>query len=193
MGRISQLKTEDEMSKTTIGKVLFTQEQIEQRAKEIAAQIDKDYEGEDLILLGTLKGSVPWLVDIMKYTKKDFKLDFISASSYGSSTSSSGVVKIKFDPDINMYNSHILVVEDIVDSGNTLKYLMNKLEERGPKSVRVCTMLNKESRRTADFHADYVGFEVEDLFVVGYGLDYDQRLRGLPYISYLEEDDVEAL
>ena len=181
------------MSKTTIGKVLFTQEQIEQRAKEIAAQIDKDYEGEDLILLGTLKGSVPWLVDIMKYTKKDFKLDFISASSYGSSTSSSGVVKIKFDPDINMYNSHILVVEDIVDSGNTLKYLMNKLEERGPKSVKVCTMLNKESRRTADFHADYVGFDVEDLFVVGYGLDYDQRLRGLPYISYLEEDDVEAL
>lgn len=186
-------ETEDEMSKTTIGKVLFTQEQIEQRAKEIAAQIDKDYEGESLILLGTLKGSVPWLVDIMKYMKNDFKLDFISASSYGSSTSSSGVVKIKFDPDINMYNSHILVVEDIVDSGNTLKYLMNKLEERGPKSVRVCTMLNKESRRTADFHADYVGFEVEDLFVVGYGLDYDQRLRGLPYISYLEEDDVEAL
>lgn len=186
-------ETEDEMSKTTIGKVLFTREQIEQRAKEIAAQIDKDYEGEDLILLGTLKGSVPWLVDIMKYMKNDFKLDFISASSYGSSTSSSGVVKIKFDPDINMYNSHILVVEDIVDSGNTLKYLMNKLEERGPKSVRVCTMLNKESRRTADFHADYVGFEVEDLFVVGYGLDYDQRLRGLPYISYLEEDDVEAL
>ena len=186
-------ETEDEMSKTTIGKVLFTREQIEQRAKEIAAQIDKDYEGESLILLGTLKGSVPWLVDIMKYMKNDFKLAFISASSYGSSTSSSGVVKIKFDPDINMYNSHILVVEDIVDSGNTLKYLMNKLEERGPKSVRVCTMLNKESRRTADFHADYVGFEVEDLFVVGYGLDYDQRLRGLPYISYLEEDDVEAL
>ena len=92
-----------------------------------------------------------------------------------------------------MYNSHILVVEDIVDSGNTLKYLMNKLADRGPKSVKVCTMLNKESRRTADFHADYVGFEVEDLFVVGYGLDYDQRLRGLPYISYLEEEDVEAL
>lgn len=181
------------MAKATIGKVLFSKEQIEARAKEVAAQIDKDYEGENLILLGTLKGSVPWLVDIMKNMKNDFKLDFISASSYGSSTSSSGVVKIKFDPDINMYNSHILVVEDIVDSGNTLKYLMNKLEERGPKSVKVCTMLNKESRRTADFHADYVGFEVEDLFVVGYGLDYDQRLRGLPYISYLEESDVEAL
>lgn len=181
------------MAKTTIGKVLFSKEEIEARAKEIAAQIDKDYEGEELILLGTLKGSVPWLVDIMKYMEKDFKLDFISASSYGSSTSSSGVVKIKFDPDINMYNSHILVVEDIVDSGNTLKYLMNKLADRGPKSVKVCTMLNKESRRTADFHADYVGFEVEDLFVVGYGLDYDQRLRGLPYISYLEEEDVEAL
>ena len=187
-------ETEVEMAKAkTIGNVLFTREQIETRAMEIAAEIDKDYEGEDLILLGTLKGSVPWLTDIMKYMKNDFKLDFISASSYGSSTSSSGVVKIKFDPDINMYNNHVLVVEDIVDSGNTLKYLMKKLEERGPKSVKVCTMLNKESRRTADFHADYVGFEVEDLFVVGYGLDYDQRLRGLPYISYLLEEDVEAL
>ena len=177
----------------TIGKILFTEEQIQARAKEIAAQIDKDYAGEDLILLCTLKGSVLWFADIMKYVKGDFKIDFISASSYGSSTSTSGVVKIKFDPTINMYNNHILVVEDIVDSGTTLKYLMDKLAERGPKSVKVCTMLNKESRRTADFHADYVGFEVDDLFVVGYGLDYDQRLRGLPYISYLEESDVEAL
>ena len=176
-----------------IGKVLFSEKEIEARAKEIAAQIDKDYEGEDLILLCTLKGSVMWFTDIMKYMEHDCKIDFISASSYGSSTSSSGVVKIKFDPNINMYNSHVLVVEDIVDSGTTLKYLMGKLEERGPKSVKVCTMLNKEARRTVDFHADYVGFEVEDLFVIGYGLDYDQRLRGLPYISYLEESDVEKL
>lgn len=177
----------------TLGKILYDCEQIQERAKEIAAQIDKDYEGEDLILLCTLKGSVLWFADIMKYMEHDCKIDFISASSYGSATSSSGVVKIKFDPSINMYNSHVLIVEDIVDSGTTLKYLLSKLEERGPKSVKVCTMLNKEARRTTDFHADYVGFEIEDLFVVGYGLDYDQRLRGLPYISYLEESDVEAL
>ena len=176
-----------------IGKILYSYDQIQERAKEIAAMIDQDYEGEELILLGTLKGSVMWMTDIMRYLKKDFKVDFISASSYGSSTTSSGIVKIKFDPDINMYNSHILVIEDIVDSGITLKYLMDKLAERGPKSVKVCTMLNKEARRVADFHADYVGFEVEDLFIIGYGLDYDQKLRGLPYISYLEESDVESL
>ena len=176
-----------------LGTVLYDYDQIQERAKEIAAQIDKDYEGEDLILLGTLKGSVLWFADIMRYMKKDFKIDFISASSYGSATSTSGVVKIKFEPDINMYNSHVLVIEDIVDSGITLNYLMGKLAERGPKSVKVCTMLNKESRRTVDFHADYVGFEIDDLFVIGYGLDYDQRLRGLPYISYLDESDVESL
>ncbi|MBE6042414.1 MAG: hypoxanthine phosphoribosyltransferase [Clostridiales bacterium] len=176
-----------------IGKILFTQEEITRRAKEIAKQIDKDYEGEELILLGTLKGSVPWLVDILKYTTIDTSLDFISASSYGSSTTTAGVVKISYEPQTNMYNKNVLVVEDIVDTGTTLKYLMAKLEERGPKSVKVCTMLNKESRRTEDFHADYVGFEVEDLFVIGYGLDFDQRFRGLPYISYLEEDDVEML
>ena len=181
------------MAEKQIGKILFTQEDITKRAKEVAAQIDKDYEGEEVILLGTLKGSIPWLVDIMKYTTISTKLDFISASSYGSSTTSSGVVKIVFDPVINMYNANILVVEDIVDTGNTLKYVLAKLQERGPKSVKVCTMLNKESRRTTDLHADYVGFEVDDLFVVGYGLDYDQRLRGLPYISYLEEGDVESL
>ena len=176
-----------------LGKILYDYDDIQKRAKEIAAQIDKDYEGEDLILLCTLKGSVLWFADILKYMEHDCRIDFISASSYGSATSTSGVVKINFDPNINMYNAHVLVIEDIVDSGITLKYVMDKLAERGPKSVKVCTMLNKEARRTADFHADYVGFEIDDLFIIGYGLDYDQRLRGLPYISYLEEDDVESL
>ena len=179
--------------KKQIGKVLFSQEEITKRAKEIGKQIDKDYEGEEVIFLGTLKGSVPWLVDIMKYTTVDSKVDFITASSYGSSTTSSGVVKITYEPRINMYNKHIIVVEDIIDTGNTLKYLTAKIEERGPKSVKICTMLNEESRRVADLHADYVGFEVDDLFVIGYGLDYDQKYRGLPYISYLDETDVETL
>ncbi len=179
--------------KNKFGTVLFTQEDITKRAKEIGKQIDKDYEGEEVIFLGTLKGSVPWLVDIMKHTTVDSMVDFITASSYGSATTSSGVVKITYEPKINMYNKHVLVIEDIIDTGATLKYLTQKLAERGPKSVKICTMLNKESRRVNDLHADYVGFEVEDLFVIGYGLDYDQKYRGLPYISYLDESDVENL
>lgn len=179
--------------KKKLGKVLYTQEEIQKRAKEVAAEIDRDFEGEEVILLCTLKGSIMWFADIMRYLTVDTRIDFISASSYGSSTTSSGVVKIKFDPAINMYNANVIVVEDIVDTGNTLKYVLAKLEERGPKSLKVCTMLNKEPRRTADLHADYVGFEIEDLFVIGYGLDYDQRYRDFPYISYLDEDDVESL
>lgn len=176
-----------------IGKVLFTQEDITKRAKELAKQIDEDFKGEEVILLGTLKGSIPWLVEIMKHTTIETKLDFISASSYGSSTTSSGVVKIKYDASINMYNENVIVVEDIIDTGNTLKYVIEKLRERGPKTIKICTMLNKEARRTTDIHADYVGFDVDDLFVIGYGLDFDQKFRGLPYISYLEEEDVEGL
>lgn len=176
-----------------IGKVLYTEKDILKRAKEIAEEIDRDYAGEEVIVLCTLKGSLLWVADIMKNLTVNTKLDFISASSYGASKTSSGVVKIKFDPEINMYNANILVVEDIVDTGNTLKYVLAKLQERGPKSVKICTMLNKESRRTTDLHADYVGFEIDDLFVIGYGLDFDQKYRNLPYISYLEEDDVESL
>lgn len=176
-----------------VGKVLYTQADITKRAKEIAAQIDKDFEGEEVILLGTLKGSIMWLVDIMKHTKIETTVDFITASSYGSSTTSSGVVKISYEPQTNMYNKNIIIIEDIVDTGNTLAFLKEKLKERGPKSVKICTMLNKQARRTADVKADYIGFEIEDLFIVGYGLDYDQKFRDLPYISYLEADDVQKL
>lgn len=179
--------------KEKVGTVLHTQSEITKRAKEICAQIDKDYEGEEVILLGTLKGSVMWLVDIMKYTSIDTKIDFITASSYGSSTTSSGVVKISYEPQTNMYNKNILIIEDIVDTGNTLKYLIAKLGERGPKSIKVCTMLDKKARRTTDIKPDYIGFDVDDLFIIGYGLDYDQRFRDLPYIGYLEEDDVESI
>jgi len=181
------------MASDKFGKILYTEEQIANRAKEIAAQIDKDFEGEEVILLCTLKGSLLWIGDVMKNLTVKTKLDFISASSYGASKTSSGVVKIKFDPEINMYNANVIVVEDIVDTGNTLKYVLAKLQKRGPKSIKVCTMLNKESRRTTDLHADYVGFEISDLFVIGYGLDFDQKYRDLPYISYLEEDDVYSL
>lgn len=192
---MSENKTTDKetMAAGIVGKILFTQEEITKRAKEVAAQIDKDFEGEEVILLGTLKGSILWLADILKFMKTDAIVDFISASSYGSSTTSSGVVKINFDPQVNMYDRNVIVVEDIVDTGRTLTYLLPKLEERGPKTVKLCTMLNKQARRTDRVEPDYIGFEVDDLFVVGYGLDFDQKLRGLPYISYLDEKDVENL
>lgn len=177
----------------TIGKVLFTQADISKRAKEIGAMIDRDYAGEDVVLLCTLKGSIMWMVDIMKNTTIDTPIDFITASSYGSSTMSSGVVKITYEPTTNFYNKHILIVEDIVDTGNTLKFLIEKLKERGPKSVEVCTLINKEARRTSDIKPKYIGFEVDDLFIIGYGLDYDQKFRNLPYVGYLTADDIENL
>jgi hypoxanthine phosphoribosyltransferase len=183
----------DILEQKVLGKILYDQETITRRAKEIAKQIDEDYEGESVILLCTLKGSILWTVDILKYTTVDTTLEFITASSYGASMTSSGVVKITYEPKVNMYNKHVLIIEDIIDTGNTLKYVTEKLRERGPKSVKICTMLNKQSRRVADIQADYTGFEVDDLFVIGYGLDFDQRFRGLPYISYLDESDIEYL
>jgi hypoxanthine phosphoribosyltransferase len=172
-----------------IGKILYTEKDIRQRAEELGKEISKEFAGEELIVIGTLKGSVPWMCDLLKCLDLDTSIDFVKASSYGSSTTSSGVVKISMDTEMNLYNKNVLVVEDIVDTGNTLKYLLEKLQERHPKTLKVCTMLDKPSRRTADFHADYIGFEVDDLFIVGYGLDYDQKYRNLPYISYLQNEE----
>lgn len=170
----------------TIGKILFSEEDIKKRAKELGKEINSDFEGEELIILGTLKGAVMWMCDLMKEINLETKVDFISASSYGSSTSSSGFVKITKDVDMDLYGKNVLIIEDIVDTGTTLKFLKDYLADRNPKTVRICTMLDKPSRRKADVTPDYIGFEVEDLFVVGYGLDYDQKYRNLPYISYLE-------
>lgn len=182
------------MSKVnTVGRILISEEEILRRAREIGQQITKDYKGEEVVVLGTLKGSLLWMSDVVKNINLDVKLDFIQASSYGSSTISSGVVKVGYDPSENMYNRNVIIMEDIVDTGNTLSYIVKKLEERNPKSVKICTMLDKPSRRVSDIKADYIGFEVENLFIVGYGLDYDQRFRNLPYVSYLTEEDVEAL
>lgn len=175
------------MSKT-VGKVLITEEEITAKAKELGKIISDDYEGQELVVIGTLKGSVMWMCELIKYIDVDMNIDFIKASSYGSSTTSSGVVKFKMDTEANLYNKNILIVEDIVDTGLTLTRVIEKLKERGPKSIKVCTMLNKMARRCVDFQADYIGYEVEDLFIVGYGLDYDEKYRDLPYISYLEGD-----
>jgi len=172
-----------------VGSVLFTREQIERRAKEIGQQIAEDYKGQKVILVGILRGAVMWMSDVMKNVDLDMTIDFMAVSSYGSSKKSSGIVKINKDLDTNIEDQNVIIVEDIVDSGITLNYLVGYLQSRGAKSIRICSLLNKQCNRKVDLHADYIGFEVENLFIVGYGLDYDQRYRNLPYISYLEDED----
>ncbi|MDD6154380.1 MAG: hypoxanthine phosphoribosyltransferase [Eubacteriales bacterium] len=177
-----------------IGKILYTEEQIRDRAIELGQQITEDYAGEELIVLTTLKGAVMWMSELIKHIDLDVKLDFIQAGSYGSGTTSSGVVKVTKDIDMNIYKKHVLIVEDIVDTGTTLGYLEKYLGDRNPASVKICTLLDKPSRRKDEsLVIDYTGFVVDDLFIVGYGMDYDQKYRNLPYISYLEPSDVDSL
>jgi len=176
------------MSNGTIGTVLITEEQIREKAKEIGAQITKDYAGKEIILIGILRGAVPWMAEIMKRIDLDMVIDFMAVSSYGAATKSSGVVKINKDLDVNIDGKHVIIVEDIVDSGVTLNYLEGYLESRGAASIRLCSLLDKPEGRRVDIKADYVGFTVDDRFIVGYGLDYDQRYRNLPYITWLESE-----
>ena len=170
--------------------VLISEKEIDNRILEIADRINKDYEGEELTLICVLKGGVMFMCDLAKRLDLNVRLDFMSVSSYGSETKSSGVVKIIKDLDDSIDGKNVLVVEDIIDSGNTLSYLMDILKKRGPKSIKLCTLLDKPSRREKkDVFVDYVCFEIEDKFVVGYGLDYDQRYRNLPYIGVMELSD----
>ena len=170
--------------------VLISEKEIDNRILEIADRINKDYEGEELTLICVLKGGVMFMCDLAKRLNLNVRLDFMSVSSYGSQTKSSGVVKIIKDLDDSIDGKNVLVVEDIIDSGNTLSYLMDILKKRGPKSIKLCTLLDKPSRREKkDVFVDYVCFEIEDRFVVGYGLDYDQRYRNLPYIGVMELSD----
>ena len=169
--------------------VLFTKEQLEKRVSELGAQISKDYEGKTILLIGILKGSVPFMADLMRHIDGDVEIDFMSVSSYGSSTKSSGVVRIIKDLDKSIEGKDVIIVEDIVDSGLTLSYLKSHLLNRKPASLRVCTMLDKPARRKVDFTPDYCGFEIEDKFIVGYGLDFDQKFRNLPYISWIKEEE----
>ena len=176
------------MSNGTIGTVLITEEQIREKAKEIGAQITKDYAGKEIILIGILRGAVPWMAEIMKRIDLDMVIDFMAVSSYGAATKSSGVVKINKDLDVNIDGRDIIIVEDIVDSGVTLSYLEGYLQSRGAASIKLCSLLDKPEGRRVDIKADYVGFTVDDRFIVGYGLDYDQRYRNLPYITCLESE-----
>ena len=170
--------------------ILISENEIHNRILEIADRINKDYEGEELTLICVLKGGVMFMCDLARRLNLSVRLDFMSVSSYGSETKSSGVVKIIKDLDDSIDGKNVLVVEDIIDSGNTLSYLIDILKKRGPKSIKLCTLLDKPSRREKkDVFVDYVCFEIEDRFVVGYGLDYDQRYRNLPYIGVMELSD----
>jgi hypoxanthine phosphoribosyltransferase len=174
------------MARDVIGEIMITQEQINDRAREIGRMITDDFKGEEVVLVGILRGAVLWMGDIMKNVDLDVTIDFMAVSSYGASTKSSGVVKIVKDLDSDIEGKHVIIVEDIVDSGRTLQYLKHYLENRNTKSVSICTLLDKPSGRKVDIEADYAGFKVDDKFIVGYGLDYDQKYRNLPYISFLK-------
>lgn len=169
-------------------RTLIDTETVEARIQEMAAQISKDYEGKNLHMICVLKGGIFFMTQLSRHITVPVSMDFMAVSSYGSDTKSSGVVKIVKDLDESIEGKDVLVVEDIVDSGRTLRYLMDLLRDRGPASVRLATLLDKPSRRVVDIHVEYTGFEIEDVFVLGYGLDVDQKYRNLPYIGTLEED-----
>lgn len=169
-------------------RVLLTEEEVDKRIQEIGEQISKDYAGKQVHLVCVLKGGSFFMCELAKRITVPVSLDFMSVSSYGSDTKSSGVVKIVKDLDESLKDKDVIVVEDIVDSGRTLSYLLEMLCDRGPASLRLCTLLDKPERRVIDVHVDYTGFNIPDEFVVGYGLDYDQRYRNLPYIGVVEFD-----
>ena len=166
----------------------ISEEKLDKRIREIAAEISKDYAKKEIRLVCILKGSIFYTCELAKRLTVPVTLDFMSVSSYGSGTESSGDIKIKKDLDESIEGLDVIVVEDIVDSGRTLSYLLEMLKDRGPASLRLCTLLDKPERRVIDVHVDYTGFNIPDEFVVGYGLDYDQRYRNLPYIVVVEFD-----
>ena len=172
-------------------RVLLSEEEVDSRIREIAAKISRDYAGKEIHLICVLKGGVFFTCELAKRITVPVTLDFMSVSSYGAGTSSSGVVKIGKDLDTTIEGKNVLVVEDIIDSGRTLSYLLQNLKTRNPKSLKLCTLLDKPDRRVCDVKVDYVGFEIPDEFVVGFGLDLDQQYRNLPYIGCVELEDEE--
>jgi len=176
------LKSESE---NNIGQIMITEEEISARAFEIGKAISEDFEGEEVLLIGILKGAFMWLSDVIRRIDVVVQIDFMAVESYGSSTKSTGVVKIVKDLDIPIEGKNVIIVEDIVDSGITLNYLKNYLMAMNPKCLKICTLLDKPAGRIADIEVDYTGFTVEDKFIVGYGLDFNQQYRNLPYITCL--------
>ncbi|MCM1127607.1 MAG: hypoxanthine phosphoribosyltransferase [Lachnospiraceae bacterium] len=167
-------------------KVMLTEQEVDAKICEIGKQISEDYAGGQVHLVCVLKGGSFFMCELAKRITVPVSLDFMSVSSYGGETKSSGVVKIVKDLDEPLKDKNVIIVEDIVDSGRTLSYLMDMLRDRGPASLKLCTLLDKPDRRVVDVHVDYTGFQIPDEFVVGYGLDYDQKYRNLPYIGKVE-------
>lgn len=171
--------------------VMISEEEIDQKIRQMGEQISKEYEGKELHMICVLRGGVFFMCELAKHITIPVSLDFMSVSSYGSDTKSSGVVKIVKDLDDSIKGKHVLVVEDIIDSGRTLSYLMELLRDREPASLKLCTLLDKPDRRVVDVNVDYTGYRIPDAFVVGYGLDYAQKYRNLPYIGVVELSDEE--
>lgn len=167
----------------------MSEDEVDARIRELGEQINKDYEGESVHLICVLKGGVFFMCELAKRITVPVSMDFMSVSSYGNSTVSSGIVKIIKDLDEPIEGKNVLIVEDIIDSGNTLHYLVDMLYKRQPKSIRICTLLDKPERRVADVHVDYTGFNIPDEFVIGYGLDFEQKYRNLPFIGAVVLDE----
>jgi len=166
-----------------IQEVLFSEEDLAARVKELGAQLTQDYAGQEILMIGVLRGAIIFMADLARAVQLPVTFDFMAVSSYGSSTSSTGVVRILKDLDEDVEGKHILIVEDIIDSGLTLSYLVENLKSRKPRSIKICTLLNKPERRKADVPVDYNGFIIPDHFVVGYGLDFAGKYRNLPFIG----------
>jgi hypoxanthine phosphoribosyltransferase len=171
-----------------VGEILIDEDALRTRVAELGEEVSADYQGRDLLLIGVLKGAVFFMADLMRHITVPCEVDFMAISSYGDSTDSSGIVRILKDLDINIEGRDVLVVEDIIDSGLTLSYLMRNLESREPASLEVCALMTKPARREIDVPVRYVGFEIPNRFVVGYGLDFGERYRNLPYVAVLSDD-----
>ena len=171
-----------------VAKTLIEEQTLRNRVADLGAEISADYAGKDLLLVGVLKGAVFFMADLMRELSIPCEIDFMAISSYGAGTDSSGVVRILKDLDINIEKRHVLVVEDIIDSGLTLSYLVRNLESREPATLEVCALLTKPERRENEVQVGYVGFEIPNKFVIGYGLDFAERYRNLPYVGVLHED-----
>ena len=173
------------MRDPSIGEILVQPDDLRRKVADLGKQISADYEGRDLLLIGVLKGAVFFLSDLMRHLEVDCEVDFMAISSYGSSTDSSGIVRILKDLDAPIENRNVLIVEDIVDSGLTLSYLFRMLRARNPETLEVCALLTKPERREVDLPIRYVGFEIPNRFAIGYGLDHAERFRNLPYVAVL--------
>ena len=174
--------------KEDIKEVLFTEKQIREKVKEMGRKISEEYKGKELVLIGVLKGSVPFMAELLKEITIPCYMDFMAVSSYGASTTSSGVVRILKDLDFEIEGKDILIVEDIIDTGITLRYLIEYLKGRKPNSVEIACLLNKQERRKVEIDVKYLGYDVPDYFLVGYGLDYAEKYRNLPYVGILKEE-----